>query len=125
MALSGNGGHIKIGAATYDIGKWTLNKDPRLKESTLSSNTGTRYKKVITDPSWTIELPPDAATMPEVVGLTEGTVIALLKFKVGESALYYSLVNTTVGPIDIDDDNAQDVVRVRLSGKGGDVSGPA
>lgn len=126
MANSGNGGFMKIGTSQFDIGKWTLNKDPRLVESGTSGQTGgTRYTAVKDDPSWECELPWDSIAGAELAGLTEGASIALLKFKCGNSSLYYSVANTTVGPISVICDNNGDVVRQKVTGKGGDVSGPA
>lgn len=124
--VSGNGGKITIAAADFHIGKWTLNKNPRNVESGTSSQTlGTRYTAVKTDPSWTIELPFDSAGVAETAGLTEGAVIASLKFKVGAGSTFYTVANTTVDTIEPVCDANNDVVRYKITGKGGDVSGPS
>lgn len=124
-AVSGNGGYIKNVAARFDVGKWTLSKDPRLVEVTTSATTGTRYKGVITDPSGTVELPWDSSATPETAGFVEGATIASLMLKMGAGTVYYTVANTSIGPVEVETDNKGDVVRIRFSFKGGDVSGPA
>src|SRR5687767_7439171 len=125
-AVSGNGGKMQIGVADFHIGKWTLNKNPRLSEVTNSGNTsGTRYKKVVLDPSWSCELPFDSAQTIEAAGIDSGTEIASLKFKLGSGTTYYTLANTTVDTVESITDNNNDVVRYKITGKGGDLTGPA
>lgn len=124
--LSGNGGKMQIGVADFHIGKWTLSKNPRLAECTNSGNTsGTRYKKVVLDPSWSCELPFDAAATIEAAGLDAGTEVSSLKFKLGSGTTYYTLATTTVETVEAICDNNGDVVRYRITGKGGDLTGPA
>lgn len=107
------------------IAKWSANFDPRLQEVTRSFNTnGTRYQMVVTDPSGTIELPLDTAATLESIGLDVGDIVGMILLKVGASSLYYMLLKSTVGPIEPVCDNNGDVVRYRMSFKGGDLTGP-
>lgn len=125
-AITGNGGNITFGAVAFHISKWTLIKDPRLVETTTSANTsGTRYTKVVNDNSGTVEAPWDSTATPEAAGFVEGAAITLLKMKLGSGATYYSAANCTMGPLEVECDNKGDVVRIRFSWKGGDVTGPA
>jgi hypothetical protein len=124
IPVTGHGGYVTFGATRYDIGKWTLNKDPRLVEVTTSATTGTRYIPVITDPSGTVELPWPSDNAPETQGFSEGAIVNM-GLKLGNTTKTYALTATAIGPIEIEDDNSKDAVRARFSFKGGDITGPA
>lgn len=124
--VSGNGGSIKINGVTFHVAKWSANFDPRLVEVTKSDNvSGTRYQGVVLDPSGTVELPVNTSATPEAAGLTPGALLTSIALKVGASALYYTITGPAVGNVEPVCDNNGDVVRTRISWKGGDLTGPA
>jgi hypothetical protein len=128
--LAGHGGAFVVGTgAGTEVGifTWTLNKDPRLAETTNSGTGGsTRYKRTVKDNSWTIELPVDSDQILEtVLSLDSGSELAQVKFQLGESALAYTLTNTTVETMVPVVNNQNDIVRMTITGKGGALTGPA
>lgn len=122
---SGNGGSIKVGSTTHNfVGKWTLRKNSRLTENTHSGTPATNYLAVVPDHSWTVEIPWDDTVLPDTdMGLSEGGQVTLT-FNYGASGKFAVLTNTTVETIEEVDDNAQDIIRVVLSGKGGTLTRP-
>ena len=116
------------------IAIWTLNKKGRFQETTRSFNTaGTRYTFDKADPAWTADLPLDYMNTIESIGLDVGDVVPLLLFQIGDVTLidldpsiqlYYQLINTDVDEVGLVCDANNDVVRYRVTGKGGDISGP-
>lgn len=125
IPVTGHGGYVLFGVTAYHISKITLSKDPRLVETTTSATTGTRYTAVITDVSGTVEGPWPVDVPPETQGFTEGAAVSVFGWKLGGSTKTYAITNTAIGPIELESDNAKDVVRMRFSFKGGDISGPA
>lgn len=123
--LSGNGGEVIVGAVTLHVAKWEGNFGARLVENTNSNTSGaTSYDKVVDDASWTIEIPLDDTNLPDTdAGLTGGTKVTI-KFYLGAGAKFYQLTNTTVEEIRPSNDNAQDIVRVTVTGKGGAITLP-
>lgn len=122
---SGNGGSITVGVTTLDIATWTLNTGGRLVENTHSGTSGwSNYELVVGDASWTVEIPLDETNLPDTdVGLTHGAKVSIT-FKIGAGAKTYVLANTTVEGIEAVNNNATDIVRVRVTGKGGSVTRP-
>lgn len=143
--ISGNGGSFWIQTNPADppfesenvqipIVTWSLDKRARLQENTRSYNTvGTRYTSITCDPSWSLELPLDYSAFIENSGIDNGFLIPLVLFQIGDFALieldpsdnfFYQLLNTTVESVGVVLDANGDIVRYKVSGKGGDVSGP-
>jgi hypothetical protein len=126
---SGNGGSVIStpavgGPFTLAINKWTLRKHARLTENTTSANTASNYEKVVPDYSWTLDIAWDDTTLPDTdLGLNEGDKV-ILKFNYGRSTKFSILTDTTIETADEVDDNATDIVRVALSGKGGTLTRP-
>lgn len=125
--VSGNGGKISNMTATKDltIGVWEGNFGARLTENTNSSTGGaTNYEKVVDDPSWSAEVPLDLQNLPDTdVGFTGGAKVNA-KFFLGGSVKFYTLTGTTIEEVRVRDDNAQDIVRATITGKGGAITRP-
>lgn len=108
---------------TIPTGRWSGNWRVRPAEVTQSnSGGGTRYKPVVQDPSWTCEFARDDDFFMEALGLTKGTEISALYFKLGAANQYDLLENTLVVEVSKVCDNAGDVVRISVSGQGGVVT---
>ena len=122
---SGNGGSISVGATSLDIATWTLNTGGRLTENTHSGTSGaSNYELVVVDASWTVEVPLDETALPDTdLGLTAGAKVTIT-FKIGAGAKTYVLTNTTVEGVEATNNNSTDIVRVRVTGKGGAVTRP-
>lgn len=121
---SGNGGTLAVGNVTLHVNRWELTQQARLVENTHSGVSSSNYEAVVPDHSWTAEVPWDDANMPDVdVGLAEGTKVTII-FKFGASSKTATLTSTTVESVVPVDDNATDIVRVRVSGKGGALTRP-
>jgi len=125
MALtSATGGSVYIGASSPTIvpnGSWNGNWRTILANVTQSDCGGaTKYFPTNHDPSWTISLCRDDTAYPEAVGLTTGTVIAAIFFRLGSATKADKIVNTTVESVDpVVDTATGEVVRVTITGKGG------
>ena len=125
--ISGNGGKITNVGASKDlvIGVWGGNFGARLVENTNSASGGaTNYDKVVDDPSWSAEIPLDLANLPDTdVGFAGGQKVNV-KFFLGSSAKFYQLTGTTIEEVRVRNDNAQDIVRATITGKGGVITRP-
>lgn len=122
---SGNGGSVTFTGGTLAIGTWEGDFSARLTETTNSSSGGTQFAKVVEENSWSCDIPWDEANMPDTtVGLVPGSVIASASFKMGAGAKVYVLANTTVEKMVPTVNNATDIVRMRVSGKGGTCTRP-
>lgn len=113
------GGHTYIGASPVFITNRTHNKGVRLAEVTTTGTPGTAYQGVRQDPNWFCELPLDDAAAPEVIGWQGGNVIPVIYFKKGSSSLCDKLENTTIESVDEILNAQNDVIRIRVSGRGG------
>lgn len=116
---SANGSKLMIGATTLHTTDVTLIKQARLVENTSSANSSSNYVPVIKDHSWTATIPWDDTNLPDTdFGLVEGAQVTLI-FNEGTSGKTATLTNTTVERLETMMNNEQDIVRVRISGKGG------
>lgn len=117
---SGNGGTITSGAVVTNVKQWTCNTGSRTTENTHSGTGGyTNYEHVVFDARWTAEGPLDTSNLPDSTGLfVPGTKVSA-KFKNGADARFILLVGTIIEDYEVIDDNTSDIVRWRMSGKGG------
>lgn len=123
--ISGSGGGITIdGGAEQNIGRWTVNANGRLVENTHSGVTGTNFELVIQDNSATVEIPVDDTALPDTdMGLVAGTKVTIV-FNMGASGKFATLTNTTVETREWVNDPAQDIVRCRVTTRGGTYTAP-
>lgn len=125
MALqSAHGGYVKIASATaVPVERWSANWRVRDAEVTQSDSGGsTLYFAVVEDNEWEWSAARDDTNFPEAVGMSPGTIIATIFFKLGAGATGDKLTNTLVTEVAPVIDNKGDVVRVTVRGKGGNVT---
>lgn len=123
---SGNGGGITVGGGSeQNIGRWEVNSNARLTENTHSGTGGsTNYELVVYDNSSTIEIPVDDTALPDTdMGLVRGAKVTVV-FQMGGSGKTCTLTNTTVENATYINDPAQDIVRFRVTTKGGVFTAP-
>ena len=117
--FSANGSLITKGATTLHTTNVTVIDGARLTENTGSANSSTNYDKVVADNSSTFDVPWDDTNLPDTdVGLTPGTKVTLI-YSIGGSGKTCTLTNTTVERHELILNNDQDIVRSRISTKGG------
>lgn len=123
--ISGSGGGITIaGGAEKNIGRWEVNANARLVENTHSGVTGTNFENVIQDNSSTIDIPVDDADLPDTdMGLTAGSKVTVV-FNMGSSGKFATLTSTTVETRVYINDPSNDIVRCRITTKGGTYTAP-
>lgn len=123
--LSGNGGEIIVGSTTVHVATWEGNFGSRLVENTNSNTSGaSNYEKVVDDCSWTAECPLDDTNLPDTDAGLNGGAQVTVKFYLGAGTKFYQLTNTTVEEVRARNDNATDIVRVTVTGKGGSLTRP-
>ena len=128
MAIpTGHGGSVQIGTGgskvVVPVGSWRGNWDARDADTTQSDTGGfTRYQPVVIDPQWEYSCGRDDTNYPEVLGFTPGATLGTLWFKHGATAPGDKLVGTMVSGVNVVCDNAGDVERVVVRGKGGVLS---
>ncbi len=88
-----------------------------------NSHSGTggssNYEHVIYDHSWSLDLPWDEDNQPDNdLGIVEGNKIGI-RFKHGDGDVKEAILNTLVGPLETRNNTSNDIVRVRITGKGG------
>ena len=116
---SANGSKLVIGVTTLHCTNVNLIKQARLVENTNSANSSSNYVQVIKDHSWSADVPWDDTNLPDTdFGLTEGAQVTLV-FNEGGSGKTATLTATTVERLETMMNNEQDIVRCRVSGKGG------
>jgi molybdopterin biosynthesis enzyme MoaB len=116
---SANGSSLQIGMAVLHARLTRLRKGSRLTENTHSGTASTNYDAVVPDNSWSGSIPWDEANIPDTdFGLTPGTKVDLI-FNVGDTGLTEELEDTTVEYVEDIFDNAGDIIRTEVSGKGG------
>jgi hypothetical protein len=123
---SGNGGGITVGGGSeQNVGRWEVNSNARLVENTHSGTSGsTNYELVVYDNSATIEIPVDDVALPDTdMGLVRGAKVTIV-FQMGTSGKTCTLTNTTVENATYINDPASDIVRFRVSTKGGTFTAP-
>lgn len=121
MAVSAAQQPVYVGAAVVDVSNWQGNWQHRLSEVSTSGTSGTRYAPVRIDPSWTASFPIDSAGYPEALGFTSGAVLSAIAFKYSADKCDI-VANTTIESVQKSSDNNNDVPRVVVSGKGGDIT---
>lgn len=116
---SGNGSTLTVGAVVLHCRRATLRKGARLAENTHSGTASANYDLVVRDHSWTVEIPWDDTNLPDTdAGLTEGAKVTIT-FAKGSSGKTAVLTNTTVETLEDVMDNAGDIIRTVVTGKGG------
>jgi hypothetical protein len=121
MAIPAAQQPVLVGALVVDVTNWQGNWTSRLTEVSTSGTTGTRYAPVRVDPQWTASFPIDTAGYPEALGFTPGAVLAQIAFKYSADKCDIVTV-TTIETVQKSSDNNQDVPRVVVTGKGGDIT---
>lgn len=116
------GGNVLIGATVVPVGQWQGNWTARLAEVTVSSSPGTRFAKVVQHNQWSAQFPMDSVNFPEVLGFTPGVVISVLWFKLGANAKADKLENSTVETVTKVCNPLGDVIRIDVTGQGGDLT---
>jgi hypothetical protein len=116
---SGNGSSLKIGTAVLNCKLTRLRKGARLTENTHSGVSSSNYESVVPDHSWSAAIPWDSSNIPDTgFGLSVGSKVTLI-FAMGSSTKTQTLTNTTVESVEDVMDNAGDIIRTEISGKGG------
>jgi hypothetical protein len=122
--VSGNGGYIyaSTDGFTYrqiHVGTWTLTRSARLAENTHSGTQGSSsYVRAVRDNSWRLEFPWDEDSEALYEDLIAADFLHV-KFKYGASDLEVELAYTTLETAEVVDNNASDIVRAVLAGRGG------
>jgi hypothetical protein len=120
---SAHGGSVQIGTGSITVvpvGRWNGNWRYRDAEVTQSDSGGsTLYLGVVQDNEYEFSLCRDDTNYPEALGLSQGSVIAVLWFKLGSGTKADKLVNSLITEVSPVVDNTNDVVRVNIRGKGG------
>lgn len=116
---SANGSSLQIGAAVLHARVTRVRKATRLAENTHSGTPSTNYDAVVDDNAWSGSIPWDETNMPDVdFGLINGSKVNL-RFNKGTTGKFELLTNTTVESVEDVHDNAGDIIRTDISGKGG------
>lgn len=121
---SGNGSSMLVGAVTLHCRLTRLRKNARLTENTHSGVSSSNYDKVVPDHSWSASVPWDDANLPDTdAGLVEGAKVTIV-FAMGASGKSETLTNTTVESLEDVMDNAGDIIRTEVTGRGGALTRP-
>lgn len=116
---SGNGSKLTIGVTDLNCRLTRLSQGARLSENTHSGVSSTNFEQVVKDHSWSAEIPWDDTNLPDTdFGLTEGAKVTLI-FTFGSSTKTATLTNTSVERVEHVLDNAGDIIRTSVSGRGG------
>lgn len=118
---SGNGGGINVGAgAEQNIGRYTVRAPVRTAENTHSGTGGaSNYEAVVRDLSWEVDIPFDDAAIPDTdMGLVAGNKVTIT-WQLGASGKTVITTNTLVESVEFINDPSGDIVRARVTGKGG------
>lgn len=123
--VSGNGGYVEVSVAGSDtwtrlnVATWTTTRGKRLAENTHSGTQGSSsYKRIVRDNTWRLEFPWDE-DQDEIYETWDAAEFLHIRFKYGESTIVLQLQDTTLETFETMDNNATDIVRCVLSGKGG------
>jgi hypothetical protein len=118
---SGNGGGITVGGGSeLNIGRYTVRAPVRSVENTHSGTSGaTNFEAVVRDVSWEVEIPFDDAAIPDTdMGLVPGNKVTIV-WQLGSSGKTVTTTNTLVEGLEFINDPSGDIVRARVTGKGG------
>ena len=119
--LERNGGGATVnGGSEKNIGRWEVNSNARLVENTHSGTGGsTNFEIVVYDNSATIEIPVDDTDLPDTdMGFVRGAKVTAV-FQMGNSTKTCTLTNASVENFAYVNDPANDIVRARVSLRGG------
>lgn len=121
---SANGSSMQVGATTLHARLTRVRKAARLTENTHSGTSSALYHKVVKDHAWSGSVPWDDTNLPDTdVLLIEGDVVTIV-FALGASGKTETLTNTTVEFLEDIMDNAGDIIRTEISGRGGVLTRP-
>jgi hypothetical protein len=121
---SGNTSLLTIGAATLNCRMTRLSQGSRLTENTHSGTSSTNFHAVVKDHSWSASIPWDDTNLPDTdFGLIEGAQVTLV-FNFGASGKTATLTSTSVERVEHVMDNAGDIIRTDISGRGGVLTRP-
>jgi hypothetical protein len=121
---SANGSSVLVGAVTLHCRVTRVRKGARLTDNTHSGTSSSNYDMVVKDHSWSLSIPWDDTNLPDTdVGLTEGSKVTIV-FAMGGSGKTETLTSTTVESLEDVMDNAGDIIRTEISGKGGVITRP-
>jgi hypothetical protein len=124
---SGNTGGVTVnGGAELNVGKWEVRRTARTVENTHSGTGGsTNFNLVVYHAEWTIEIPWDDTNLPDTdMGFVPGTQLSALVFQHGNSGKTISIASTMVEEHVTINDPQNDIVRSRVSGRGGVLTPP-
>lgn len=121
---SGNGGYIEVGATRLDVISWEVDTGSRTTENTHSGTSGySNYEHVCFDASSTIEIPWDEVNQPDTdAGLVPGNKVTVKYYHGGAGGKFITLTNTLVEKLITTDNNSNDIVRARVTTKGGSIT---
>ncbi|AMV25439.1 hypothetical protein VT84_13640 [Gemmata sp. SH-PL17] len=116
---SGLGSKLMIGATSLHCTVVTNDRTSRLAENTNSSHSATNFDPVVPHNEWEADVPWDDTNLPDTdFGLVPGAKVTLILVD-GASGKTATLTGTTVERHRIVRDNANDIIRSKVSGKGG------
>jgi hypothetical protein len=119
---SGNTSLLTIGATTLNCRMTRISQGARLAENTHSGTSSTNFEQVVKDHSWSASIPWDDTNLPDTdFGLVEGAKVTLI-FNFGASGKAATLANTSVERVEHVMDNAGDIIRTDVSGRGGSLT---
>ncbi len=108
-----------------NIGRWEVNSNARLVENTHSGTSGSsNFEIVVYDNSSTLEIPVDDTNLPDTdMGLVRGAKVTVV-YQMGNSGKTCTLTNTTVENFAYINDPQNDIVRARVTTRGGVFTAP-
>lgn len=116
------GSKLMIGAATLHTNTVNTLDRARLTENTHSGKAASNYEKVVEDNAWEAEVPWDDTNLPDTdFGLVPGVQVTLVSY-FGSSGKTETLTGTTVEQVRHIKNNANDILRSIVSGKGGAIT---
>lgn len=104
------------------VTSWQIDDGNRLADVSTSNQSYAVFLGCLAEVSWSFELPVDAASTPTAAGLTPGTTVTSLWFRVGSSATYHRIQSTTVERVAPVNDNTGQPYRETVSGRGGTIT---
>lgn len=128
MALfSANGGSVTVigigdaGAnVTFDVTEWSIPEGNRVSDVSTSAQNYSKFLGTLEDNSWSFSLPMDIDNAPnDYPDFVAGSSGLTIYFKVGNTAFYHKIADTTVNPMNDQNNNAGDAFRMTVSGQGG------
>lgn len=113
------GSSIQISSTVLHCRATRVRKAARLAENTHSGCAATNYDAVVPDHSWNASVPWDETNIPDTdFGLAPGDKVTV-RFNQGSTGKFETLTDTTVETVEDIHDNAGDIIRTEITGKGG------